>query len=674
MFIPQATGVPGMWGEAPQWWDNSASKPRSYNDSWDDPRWNGATRRDYQTGTSADAAFRAVYMNEGGKNVLYLQWHVYDDPSFDALTDSVFVGFQQPAIGTTQYIFEIGAYTAPPAGGAAVVDAVPGKITAYQRAGTSGVATALANQTWMTESTRIWLVVHPNGAAPDTYEWVISMRVPVLTSGTINAAGAAGGGGINLSGASFKFFFAIAADQGQQIGVSPSYWPREENQPGILIDVDASLQNVYPNPGIWDDVHLGIGGGAVSLDPLNLGTANTDPATGLPAPNQIRVSLSAPTPVNHVYAKPYNGTAAAIPAHKIFATFRTANWGSQIPWSWQTAAGATAWEEITDGNPPPNARNNAAPITSGAYGEIAFDWQISTTQAADWVGPSASKMTHQCMLVTLSAPGTNIDFANDSVYRNMDFVKTSVFNRTVELSLEGLPKPRLALPTAQKDVFVIVNARNMPKSVPAGKALPALKLQEAFSAGQVVAQPHLESLLEHRTELLGREAISIRGPALERLRRRDDVEVEIPPKQVQLPPDAPTIDDMLDHVSSVQYSTFYATGKRIRVGNKVRPVLKRMTSFGYIIQQSRAVTGWDYALGGVFQKVGPNVYKVRVTPGATKAIYTKVQGYEQVVPAKRMPEIIAGPPGKIQASIPIAKNLPAVGSLASRVTSILRLR
>lgn len=668
MFIPQAVGVPGMGGEAPQWWDDTAAKPRSYNPSWDDPRWNGATRRDYQTGTTADSSFRALHMVEGGKPVLYLQWHVLEDPSFDRLTDSVFVGFQQPVLATTQYIFEIGAFDSP-AGN--LSDHAPGKITSYQRAGSSGASNSLANQTWMTESTRTWLVVHPG--APDTYEWIVNMRVPILSAGTINPAAAAAGGGINLSGASFKLFFAIAADQGQQIGVSPSYWPREQVQPGIAIGADGALQNVYPNPSIWDDVHLGTGGGGVSLDPLNVGTTNTDPGTGLPAPSQIHVSLTAPTPVNHLYAKPYNGTAGTIAAHRIFATFRTANWGSQIPWSWQFAPGATPWQEITDGNPPPNARNNAAQIASGAYGQIAFDWQISTAEAANWVGPAASKMTHQCMLVTLTAPGTDLDFVNDSVYRNMDFVKTSVFNRQVEISLEGLPKPRFALPGVTKDVFVFVNAHNMPKSTPAGQLHPVLDLKQTFKTGEAIAQPHLVGLAEQRSKLLG-QAITAR-PIATPLRARGDGDPGVPPAgQPKFPADPTTINEVLDHVSSIRYSLFYGTGRRIRIGGQVRPVLQRMTSFGYIIQQSAPVAGWDHALGGVFRKVGPNVYKVGVPPGRTKAILTKVQGYEARVPAKRMPEIVAGPPGKIQASIPVLKSQPALGSLAARVTSILLRR
>jgi hypothetical protein len=665
--IPPANGVPWI-SEPPQWWDNTASKPRAYNTSLEDPRWDGAVRREYQYGTTTDAVFRAVQQTEGGKPYIYLLWHVLEDPSPDLATDGIFVGFQRP--GGTAYVIEVDAYGSLAPGTPAQN---PAGFTVYQRTGPGAWSSISPNPTWLTEATKAWLTVHPG--PPQTYEWAIAMRVPVNNAGELNSAGMGAGGGINLSGASFKFFFAIVTDHGAQTGAYPVYWPRLENQPNIEITLNnATLQNVYPEPNFWDDATLGTGGvlgcgPGISLDRNDIGTTNTDPTTGLPAPTQIHASLVNPT-TNHIYARPYNNTGVAVDAHAIRASFRTANWGSQVPWSGQFAAGATPWEEILDGTPDPAHRDNQAVIPQATKGEIAFDWTISTAQAADWVGPGASKQLHQCMLVTLSAPGQNIDFVNDSIYQNMDFVKTSTFERPLEISLKGLPQAKgRALPIGgTTDVFVYVSVRNMPKAAPT--PIQPRDLTEIFHPEKPFTRARIMPLLgQPLLRQRNGEPPDSGGP----IGSPPNVPPRKPPQLPPRPVPPPSTNELLASLPNVRYLPYYSTGKRIRIGGKVRPVIRSLTSFGYIVQQSRAVVGWDHALGGAFTKVGPNVYKLGVPAGGTKQVLTRVIGYEGRLPQNRLAEIVAGPPGPIQKSIPVLKNMPGIGSVLNRVVmTVLR--
>jgi len=668
--IPPANGVPWI-SEAPQWWD-STNTPRAFSSDLNDVRWALAVRREYQNGTGIDATFRAVYMNEGGKPYLYLQWHVPNDPSLDNKTDGVFVGFQR--IGGTAYVFEVDAYAVsspghPPGNFQA---GNPAATNVLQRSGTTWVQ-GPATPTWLTESTRSWFKTLSTN--PQTYEWAIAMRVPVNNSGADLDGGSAlggGSGGLNLAGASFRFFYGICSDQGQQTGASVMCWPR--NSVPVL---GPNLENDYGDPAVsWDMVQLGSGstcGPGISLDNTDVGTTNNDPKTGLPAPNEILVSLTNP-PTNHIYAHPYNNNVPSpnpIPAHTIYATFRTANWGSQVPWSGQFATGATPWQEITDGNPPPNMRNNDAAIAQGAKGNIAFDWTISTQQAADWIGPNATKWEHQCMLVTLSAPGQNIDFVNDSVYRNMDFVATSTFDRPFSISLEGLPRPRTRLPWLPwprpvTQVFVRVELTNMPRTVPAGRPFQPISVKKLFGVVPLTLDHALTVLPDLPTRLPFPNLVPIEPIGFPR--------PEVPPSEIPEPivvptpepipktPPPPTVNDLISHSTTIRYLPFYLTGRRIKIGGQIRPLLTPLTSFGHFIEASHPVYGWDHALGGAFTQVAPNVYKVGIQPGVRRQFFTRIVGYQKP-PTKRLPPLLPGP---IQSKIPILKNLPTLPRIGLR--------
>ncbi len=586
--LPPAFGVPGLSG-APQWW-NPAGAPRVYSSSLIDPRWRGATRRGFGNGSGDEGVFRGLHMIEGASPVLYLSFQVFNDPSEGTNADGIYIGFQTPS--GARYIIKVDAYDHVASFDAGAVGAV--ETTRIDAAGT----TVIANPAWMNDA-RSWLSI---SGSPQKYSWAVNLRVPTQTSAT-----EFDDTGINLgsltAGATFRMWSALIKDLGP--AVAAYYMPRT----GAEITVDpVTLLNVLPtNAATWEVVNLGTGSAGISLDAWDVGTTNNDPTSGLPAPHEILVSATGPT-TNHLFAKPMNATGGSVAAHSLSATFRTANWGSQADFTF--AAGATPWEEILPGT----LKDNAAAFANGSKGEIAFDWTISAAEAADWL-PGGTKWTHQCMLVTLSGP---YDFINDSVYRNMDFVKASEFERLAQISVQGA-RPAGA---GDQDVYVYIDRFNMPYELK--EPAPPPNLKEAIA------------LIERRHGGGG-------GGDFTHAEGFESPPEGSPPEDDPNPPQA-IFDELAKLVPAVRFHVYRTTPARIRVGGTVKPVVDEQTSFGYFVLHEGDVYGWDQILGGDFEPTDvPGLYHLKVPRDGKVVINTKVRGYEQPPPADR-PVIEPAPP------------------------------
>jgi hypothetical protein len=591
--FPLASGVPAQPG-APQWWA-PGNVPRPYSTELNDPRWRGAVRRGYNNGASVEGVFRGLHMIEGANPVLYMSLQVFDDPSPGTDADAVYVGLANAA-GTTAYIIHVPAYSAIPPGGQ---QAGPtGGPTSYQwNNATSTWSSIPGTPTWLNDR-RSWLTID-TASNPDKYSWAVNLRVPTKTTGGYD------NDGINIGtltgGGTFRFWYALIKDLDDF--VAAYYWPRT----GAEITISGGGQNVYPNPTTvaWDTAQIGSGAGCgtgISLSAWDIGTTNTDPMTGLPAPHQIHVRATPPPPplpVNHLYAKPLNQTGGDITPNSLSATFRTANWGSAADFTF--AAGATPWEEVLPGT---TKDNGAATTTNGNKASIEFDWTISTTDAADWIPPGGSKWTHQCMLVTLSGA---YDFLNDSAYRNMDFVQASEFERDAQISIQGLKK----LPDggSLRDVYVYVSRSNMPHELREPQRPPDLR--EAIA------------LVERQ----------FGGPVS---RTHVDEKGRAEPSEFDL---------LASYVPTIRYSVFHTTAGKINVAGKVKPVVQEQTAFGYFVLHEGDVYGWDAKLGGDFEaQKASGIFKLKVREGGKVVIRTKVRGWEEKPPPDRGPEIEPGPP------------------------------
>jgi hypothetical protein len=416
--IPYAHGVPALWGP-PNWWNESLSPPYYYNQT-DDPRWRGAVSHTYGGGAGEEISFRALYDSQ---NSLYLSWHIDADPSMDAGHDLLVVGFS-PGGGADDIVIKIIPFG----------DLIPKEGELY-----SGTTTYIRNQTtgdwdglvsepqWIQEFTRVWLT----NTTP--YSWAIQMKVP--NSSNLDS-------GVNIYN-NFDMWFEVQvvvtnSTTGDNVKI-PYKWPR--NVPYIIGPIG------FPAISTWGNFSLGVSGQecekGVSISRNNIGTLNTD-SDGNPRPHQILINGT-----NTFYAKPLNEIGETIFPNMLLARFRIANWGSQPNWN-EVDDPSQLWSSIGEGNEVPNWNS----ISNGTLGNIQFDWILNDSEKDPFL--SGEKRMHQCMLVELS--GSNLTFVTDSVYRNMDFVHASTFDRDAEISVVGLAP----IGEPERDVYLYVETKNMP--------------------------------------------------------------------------------------------------------------------------------------------------------------------------------------------------------------------
>jgi hypothetical protein len=621
--IPAARGVPGfetLGQRAPQWWDPSGGGGLAYDANLDsdglpnDPRWNQATRHEWATGTTTEGIIRALYQNEpapSGPAVFYLTFQVLQDPTANTGTDGIFLGLQ--GASGIPHVFELTAYSNFATGPQIPTPTLWKKIDASDHYDTDTWPTGL-EPAWL-NTARSWVTVH--GSPPNqSYTWAINVRIPTITSGDITDAG------MNL-GSSPKIFVALIKDTAG--GAVPYMWPRAAAAPYIDTTVTPFRQK-FPAVGTWDTVQLGAGGAGISLSATDIGTTNNPP-------NQINYSLAHDT-LNTLYADVTNNSGASIPAGTLRARFRIANWGSQN-WS-ATLAGMNDWIEVPPPTPP--VRTNASNIANGSTGpdrRITDPWTITAADAVAWT----SKPSHQCLLVTLSGvPPAQYDFVNDSAFNNMWFVQiASAIEYPAEIKVplvRGGIRGRLPFfrPAA---VYMFVSASNMPLSVPPTRPLPPRWIRPALPLDKPL-------LGEHITEIHPDIAIDPREPV--------------------------TIDRLASIMTTLRYFVYRDTGRKIKVGGQIRPLLQPQTSFGYFVQHQKPILGWDSALVGNFSRVEgtPNMFKLAaplIGKTGTVTIRTRVIGYETQPPLRRLPQILPATAGPIQSKIPILKNLPSITNL-----------
>jgi hypothetical protein len=656
--FPMAPGVPGhetQGAQAPQWWDTRAAPPapRLCDQEVDtdgtpkDPRWNGSTRREWETGVATEGIFRAVHMMEpltaGAANtpVLYMSFQVLHDPSYNATRDGVFIGFVDSA--GNPHIIQIEAYATT----AGPWPQAPAKIRTftpqadglhYDEVTWSGSA----HPTFL-DTTRVWFQDQTAPEDGQTYTWAVNVRVPIT--------GAASGGltnsGISLNPAAFKFYFAMIKDTAA--GAVAYRWPRAAAAP--FVDNAAPDRAMkFPPLTAWDTSKVGgaVGPG-IALKRVDIGTLYPGDPGRISYP---KTTSSAPV-TNTLYADVTNSTGSTIARETLQATFRIANWGTQ---PWEESLTGTAWKAVGVAGAHHVNTTDIAASSVGADRRIVCDYTITGSEAAPWI--NGTNDDHQCVLVTLSgyrgptAAAHEYDFVNDSAFNNLRFVQAnSAIVRGAEINVPARTKvvrsrggllSRLPLPSPATDVYLFVQTSNMPKATPAATPMKPRDLSRILTRDRPLTAA---VLAEAVPELRSRGA-------------SDRIDFERVAAQL----------------TTIRYFVFRTTGKTIRIGGVERPLLEEQTSFGYAISHKRPIFGWDHALGGAFKKVGENLYKMTLPAGTVKQITTKVVAYEQAPPVKRQTEIFAGPVGKIQSTIPVVKNLPPIGDMTSKITSILRLR
>jgi hypothetical protein len=451
--VAPAWGVPPSGGP-PRWWSTSPPEP-VYHDRLDDPRWSGTSKITYGDGTGEKAEFRALH--SGG--YLYLSWRALVAPASTASQNVLYLGYRRAGGGDVIAAIGLNALTA------ATASATQLTLNAFLRNMDGSQGAVVSPPPDLSATARVWV----DPSAPGS--WAVQLRLPIAA--------------LQQTCGRVQLWYQLLAGT-PTAPVASFTWPRTgaDIDGGTMASPHAPL---FPDPAIWhwfrpstgpSDQRCATAG--VSLDYTAIGTTNT-PAS------EIRYRAAAPFPVNTLFARPTNHSGAAIPAGAITATFRLANWGS-VPGDWESGVPVDQlWARIPGGTDVPTSGAIPDGATADATSQSHFDWTVADPDLTQFV--SGARRPHQCMLVELKS-SVGLTFTNSSVYRNMDLVSASTFQRDALLSVKGLA-PAAA---GSRDVYLYVEARDMPERVEPGKpvrekraALPTYRVHVYHDTGNVLS-------------------------------------------------------------------------------------------------------------------------------------------------------------------------------------------
>lgn len=583
MCIPQASGVPALSG-APNFIDSAAGEP-TYWPRQDDPRWRGAAARGYGSGASEHASFRALRTG-GAQPQLYLSWNVKVDPQLDPNLDSLRVAFSTGA--SPDVMFEVIPFTTV----AANINAATPIATQTRTFVANAWTNAVAEPTWLKPNTRVWLDTNPVNQS-----WSINMRVPLVGS-AVDAYNT----GLYLPAGTTQFRIAYALQVTEPMNAVTYY----------AMDNAVTLFNLgtMPAANTWPLADVALAPGApgceqtITLLSSDVGTTNVD-GGGIARPNEIKLNAT-----NTFFALVNNETGVAVNPAGVSATFRIANWGTQPDWNQVADPTNSLWTQIG------GVVTNGSAIAPGTKASLAagnaptFNWTMNAAERCRFTGqagdPSCPNVNpthrrHQCMLVELS--GAGLSFNPASVYRNMDFVDASTFEREAQVSVAGLAP--LGGGVTQRDVFLYVQKRLMPKDASRPDAKPIM-----------VDYAKVREILDHG-----------RGPSVPGVKKESNGGSQIPPR----PPVSGDFDVMNQLYPTYVVHAFHDSGKTVNVNGQNRRLLYPQSSFGYYVHHDGSLTGWDTALEGA-QLVAPNYYRIAAPEGGSATVKTRIVAREHDTP------------------------------------------
>jgi hypothetical protein len=274
------------------------------------------------------------------------------------------------------------------------------------------------------------------------------------------------------------------------------------------------------------------------------------------------------------------------------------------------------------GNPAnpidPNVAAAPASVAVNKLAQISKDWSLSKAdkcrffvegQPTQYLAnvnspgfcagmPAPDVNPHGCMLVKLNS--NKLEFLNDSVVRNMDFVKHSRSIRDAEIRLPPRSK-------GTRDVYLSVDRRNM-----------------TSAATEVVVnrKPYIE--------------------AVEKLSLKTGLQVFRPEKskQERLREVLPVLAD--GRIPNMNYSelagffptyvvhAFHDIGQTVYVDGKRHKLLEQQTSFGYFAWHEGDLQGWADSIQGA-KSVRPDLYKVAVPVKTPVKLKITTEAIEQPV-------------------------------------------
>lgn len=543
----------------------------SPNTAVDDPRWRGATAVNYGAAGAPHSRLRALQKN----NKLYLSYQVLVDPDAALPQDSVYLALA-PSVAGTHHLLRM-QLTA-----SSDVTANAGSVALTHLTWSSGAWNVAAAPTWAQDAAA-WLTVDPGDGSA---EWTINVKI-AYTDAALGL------------GSSFKFWSGTAV---QLTSAPPNYstymWPVGTQGPWS-IPTNGTLNQDIPSTD-WGDLNIGTAGCSVgvSLTMNNIGVKNG--ATLGSAISTVNNNTFAAWPA-------YNSVAAG--AGKVRARFRIANWGS-----------STLWTDIP----------GFSAVDSDASGNI----EKTCIQGGSPACPTPpAGQNHQCMLVELTSPA-NLTFLNDSVYRNMDFVNNSYFERDAEISLKGVPP--LPNSKGKRDVYLYVDQKNMPK-----KARGPLD-EQALRGALAAASEYDKHVYVNDPKLMRKLAPNERLPQIKSSKTPHELLKTVWP--------------------TYEVHVYYDSGQDLQVGNKSGRRLIPAPSFGFFVFHHGDLAGWLSDMVGLNAKlveIAPHFYKVEVPDNGSIKLVNRIEGVEP----GRTPTLTqigkgGGPVGPPPVVCPVCDNKP----------------
>lgn len=586
--FPFATGVAGQ-SEGPNWYDNSL--PRPFSNSLDDPRWRGAFSHTFGQGAGTHVIFKGLNVTESGKKLLLLSWNVQvGAPNITNKVDTLFLGFSSnpdpPVPNPPALIASIALATTTPTTPTASTSSAPAGVYTPEVFTRTTIWNKLpAVPLWVTQRTRVW-VIPP--ASPTTV-WAVQMAVPMDEDLSPTTPW-------KLSdNDTFRMWYAVylgAPVSGDSGPVYEYFWP---STCGVGEQPDSGD---YPNPTSFvecraanspSDPACTVEG--ISIGVMDIGTRNHPDFVGPPRTSSSEIHLDLvndpptvnPEHSNQFFAKPTfppgtpDNRKGCLGAH-----FRIANWGSYV-------GDSPSWAYLP-------GQDIAGALFDVTKQECQFEWPpasgaLSPDDLALIVGfrPGGGKMAHQCVLVELTSSWPSGEtFINNSVYRNMDIVSASTFEREASIGIAGLA----ATPTGQRDVYLYVETRNM---------------SDVLTLLPETWKWPIAWLFRKKMAMEQSETIDAEGK-----------------KQTEL-----DIDVLAQRMPTYRVHVFYDTGRRTKLlGGGDRPILQPQTSFGYFIEHKGTLYGWQHFLTGT-QKIGPNFYKLSVPDNGEARITTRIEAIDK---------------------------------------------
>jgi len=581
--ISLAKGVPGiLWNRPPNWWDASLGAPR-FDTDLDAPNWCGALATTYPTsagsGATEQASFRALYHVESGITYLYLSWRA---KAVVSLTNDnvLYLGLHDATTSGKDVALKI------------LLPAPPGSITA------NAISESQMTMYYKSSSGTTWQIYPSNGYDPDIPDWLLetayywietnpqtwafNLRIPISSG---DGAGLSNflDNGIHLSN-NFSIWYELRSGKlsgGGGDAYTPYIWPR-----AVASITDQTTIPVFPATGNWKEVSLGLSncsveGVAIRWD--DIGTLNA-------VPHEIVIGAN-----NTFYARPRNQSMNVV--NNIRARFRIANWGCNSIWEQDVYGNPypDLWEDIGNPNGDPAAGISIAAATNSndlvgtsGKGDINITWNppASKYQPCNAIPDPNKKRCHQCILVTLS--GTGVNFLNNSVFRNMDFVNASEFSRAAEINVKGISNNPLN--SAYRDVYLHVVTHNMPKYI-------YKTMHDDYK------------LLAGRGHLYSQTMADFESTYLE--------------TNTQVVKD----EDLTEIMPTYEVHAYYDSGERRLEGGINKPILLPMSSFGYFVSHDGDIDGWKYNLDGA-EEIIPNYYRISVPKDSFTTIMTRIEALE----------------------------------------------